>query len=403
MRKFIVVLLAGCLAATVGTSAQTLDQEMSGLAGRLSKQLAALGFKHVAATDFTDLQGQPTELGRFLSEQLAVEIVSSGGVSMVDRANIKSILAEHKLTEQGLVNPANAKKLGEFAGVDAILIGNVTSLDDGIVLMVKAIATSSADIVAAGKIKFPRTSEIQQLLNRGISGSSLGAISPAASGGDNGGTIYQTANAIATKDLGSLRVMLKSVLPMKLKDQNGGSVDAIRCLYEFVSLETQRAIVVAMNATAPDPQNRGAMGKYLRSTAVDENGGLWRLRNSDVTGLGIVGVGQKESFGPTYDPAEIVTVLSKRDDLNSDMDENKRYNSPPYRFISGSTTEMLPGQSLSVTMSFVQDENKTTSGPPPKVFQIASEIVVGVATTGTKRSYALHNVTFDRVSLPAKR
>jgi curli biogenesis system outer membrane secretion channel CsgG len=51
---------------------------------------------------------------------------------MVDRANIKSILAEHKLTEEGLVNPANAKKLGEFAGVDAILMGNVTVLDYGV-------------------------------------------------------------------------------------------------------------------------------------------------------------------------------------------------------------------------------------------------------------------------------
>jgi len=159
MRKSFLVLLA-CLAAAGAAQAQTLNQEISGLADKLSKALVAKGFKNVAAVDFTDLQGQPTELGRYLSERVAVEIVSAGGVSMVDRANIKSILAEHRLTEEGLVNPANAKKLGEFAGVDAILIGNVTTLE-GIELMVKAISTDSAKIVAAGRIRLDFKFELQ--------------------------------------------------------------------------------------------------------------------------------------------------------------------------------------------------------------------------------------------------
>src|ERR1019366_1370104 len=194
--KLIGVLLT-CWFGTVGAvPAQTLDQEMSGLADKLNKALVAKGCKNVAAIDFTDLQGQPTELGRYLSERLAVEIVSTGGVSMVDRANLKSILAEHKLTEEGLVNPANAKKLGEFAGVDAILIGNITALDDGVELMVKGISTASAQIIAAGRIKFPKTSEIQQLFNRSVSGSAgVSSTAPVASG-DRGGNSYQDANAI---------------------------------------------------------------------------------------------------------------------------------------------------------------------------------------------------------------
>ena len=157
--KLLAVLLACCVLAVGTAYSQTMDDEMAGLADKISKALVARGCKNVAAVDFTDLQGQPTELGRFLSEQLTVEIVSTGGVSMVDRANIKSILAEHKLAEEGLVDPANAKKLGEFAGVDAILVGNVTELDDGIVLMVRAISTGSANIVAAGRIKFSKSSE----------------------------------------------------------------------------------------------------------------------------------------------------------------------------------------------------------------------------------------------------
>ena len=64
----------------------------------------------------------------------------------------------------------------------------------------------------------------------------------------------------------------------------------------------------------------------------------------------------------------------------------------------GTTTEMPPGQTLTVSMNFVQDENQRTPGPPSKIFQVATEIVVGIAPTGTKRVYSLYNLIFDQVA-----
>lgn len=381
--------------------AQTLNREMPKLADKLSKALVAKGSKNVAAIDFTDLQEQPTELGRFLSEQLTVEMVLNGGVSMLDRANIKSILAEHKLTEEGLVKPENAKKLGEFAGVDAILIGNVTALDDGIELMVKAISTESAKIVAAGRITFPKTSEIQQLLNRGVSANASAA--PATTTAAGSGNSYQDASAIATKDIGSLRVVLKSVMPMNLKDQNGQSVNGIRCSFEFINRETQKPIVVALNATN---ERKGSyntiydssvgtygdcgLGVSLRSSIVDSNGNLWSY--SSVTGVSIIGVGCAIK---DHDPSEIVDMLEKQDQLNgASLPMNARY-------VYGSPSTVNPGQTISVMMTFVLNESAPKSRGNPEFFQITSEIVVGIVTAGTKKSYSLHNLTFDRVSLPA--
>jgi hypothetical protein len=392
------------LAAAPVARAQTLDQEMSVLAGKLSRALVAQGFKHVAAIDFTDLQGQPTELGRFLSEHLAVEIVSSGGVRMVDRANIKSILAEHKLTEEGLVNPANAKKLGEFAGVDAILIGNVTALDEGMVLMVKAIATSSADIVAAGRARFPKTSEIQQLFNRGISASAPSGDGPAGAGTDRGGATYRDAQAIATKDFGSLRVVLRSVMAVKL---SGGRANGLRCSFQFINLETRRPIVVGLNAiTSRDGIN---IGELLRSTAVDERGTLWRAHMSNVAGMGVVGVGRKGFNEPFYDPPDIVSLLKRLDDTRSNTamgyDPREQVNffgreQHSYTYVFGSTTSIAPGQGIMVTMTYLQEANQSATGPSPEFFQLDTEIVVGTGASDSRRSYALHNLTFDRVKMP---
>jgi ABC-type transporter MlaC component len=173
----------------------------------------------------------------------------------------------------------------------------------------------------------------------------------------------------------------------------------MRCSFEFINLEAEKPIVVAMNAIAP---NRGngieSIGSHLRSTLVDENGMEWYVGNADVRGISIVGVGQRQWDQPTYDPSEIVKVLAMRDDLKTDGGIWAPSSPWKYYFIFGSMTEMSPGQSQNVILSFVQNNTQNTSGGPSKVFQMATEIVVGSLTSGSRKSYTLYNLTFDRVT-----
>jgi TolB-like protein len=434
MRSKLIFVLLACSISTAGTAcAQSMDQEMTGLADQIGKALVAKGSINVAAVDFANIEGQPTELGRFLSDQLTVEIVATSTVSMVDRANIKHILAEHNLTVEGLVDPANAKKLGEFAGVDTILTGVVTELDDGIVLTVRAVSTSSAKIVAAGRIKFPKTSEIQLLLNRSVSASPPGAASPSSAGGANASASYEDANSIVTKDIGALRVALKSISPVRFQDQNGRSVNGLRCSFTFTNRETQRPIAVAMNASPsgnPSSYERGMMwgnfkpsnipgemtgryscyagnqgtrvGDHLRTTITDEHGTTWSLFASEVAGVGVISVGRRgvERFDDIFSPADIASLMRREDENGTNMTQDA--NCPeqsPFAFVFGSTTEIAPGQSSSVTMNFVQDAGGPTLGALPKFFQLSSELVVGLASGGEK-SYSLYNLMFDRVGIP---
>jgi hypothetical protein len=297
------------------------------------------------------------------------------------------VIAEQKLSLTGVIDQTSAQKLGKVLGVDAIASGTVTDLGKSLRINARLIDTSTAVIFAVASIEIAKDDSVITL----VGPSATGPTSPITSGG---GTSYQ-GNAIATKDLGSLRVVFKSIMRVKLNIFDttiyGKNVNGIRCSFEFINLETQRPIVVAMNAIGPEDFGT-PIGSYLRSTLVDENGGLWRVCNSDVAGMTIVGVGAQVT-GVYYHPTEIVTVLSKRDDLNSDVFQNGN------RFILGSTTEMSPGQSLTATMTFIQNGNQTDA--PSKVFQLASEIVVGIAKTGTKKSYTLYNLTFDQVSTKA--
>jgi hypothetical protein len=143
---------------------------------------------------------------------------------VIDRANLRSILAEHKLSEEGLTNPETAKQLGRFANVDAILIGTITALDSDMVLTVKAISTETAEIVAASKTTITRTKEIQQFSIRSVPSVSAGASMQSRSAA--------TIATLATKDFGDLRVVLKNIQPTTTSTYQG-PVKGLRFLLEF--------------------------------------------------------------------------------------------------------------------------------------------------------------------------
>ncbi|HVQ39626.1 MAG TPA: FlgO family outer membrane protein, partial [Pyrinomonadaceae bacterium] len=397
MRK---VVLSLCMVISVAACASSawaqggLDQRISELSQKISNGLTENQKRTIAVVEFADLRGNVTDFGRFIAEELITHLHETKKFKVIERQLLNKIVAEQKLSLGGMIDQTSAQKLGKLLGVDAIASGTVTDLGKSLRVNARLISTGTGEVFAVAATEIVKDDSVIALTGAGGTGPT--SPSPGTSGS---GTSPQVANAIAVKDISSLRVVLKSIMRVNLKDGNGRSVNGIRCSFEFMNLETQRQIVVAMNAIAPD-RDFTTIGSYLRSTLVDENGGLWRLRNSDVAGMSIVGVGSRGYIRTYYNPAEIVIVLSKRDDLMSDVTLMGGYSEKAH-FIFGSTTEMSPGQSLTVTTTFVQDANQAISGAPPKVFQIASEIVVGIPKTDTTRSYSLHNFTFDRVSLPA--
>jgi hypothetical protein len=139
-------------------------------------------------------------------------VMAKRSFSVLDRANLRRILAEHKLTATGLVDPENAKKLGQFAGVDAIVLGtiipkgtNTTSLN------AKIITIDTAEIIGATKAEFQSDANVQKLSSQ-----------PAAVG-----SLSEKAQVV--KSFGDLGVELHSlavasereyVLDTVLKNQN---------------------------------------------------------------------------------------------------------------------------------------------------------------------------------------
>jgi len=156
----------------VSQSALAYEQEVKQLSAQMAEVITKSGKKTVAVVDFTDLQGNVTELGRFLAEEFSVALSSNAKeFEVIDRTNLKTLLQEHKLASTGIIDPQTARKLGEIAGVQALVTGNITPFGDSVRLSIKILDSATARVISGFSADIPRTKAIEELLAKGISGS----------------------------------------------------------------------------------------------------------------------------------------------------------------------------------------------------------------------------------------
>ena len=145
------------------------EEEIKDISANMAKKIADAGKKTIAVADFTDLQGNVTELGRFLAEEFSVALAGAGtGFEVVDRIHLKSIIMEHKLSATGMIDPTTARKLGKITGVQALITGTVTPFGDNVRITVKILDTETAKIIGASTANIAKTKAIEELLARGI-------------------------------------------------------------------------------------------------------------------------------------------------------------------------------------------------------------------------------------------
>jgi hypothetical protein len=165
LRRFFIIVCILLVWLPPSKGAEAFEVELSSLTDTIAASVEKAGLKAITVADFTDLRGNDSELGRFLADEVSTGLIMTNkGFTVVDRANLKRIMDEHKLTMSGLMNPDNVKKLGQLAGVDAIIIGTNTPLVDYVHVTVKLLATDSEKLVGAARADLSKTVSIQQLL-----------------------------------------------------------------------------------------------------------------------------------------------------------------------------------------------------------------------------------------------
>jgi len=170
-RNFIVGLIFLLVVLQPALPLSPNNDEINSLTTRLVDDMAKSGKKTVAVVDFTTLNGDVIELGRFLAEEFSVALAQkANGFDVIDRTYLKAILQEHKLASSGIIDPLTARKLGQIAGVEAIVTGSITPLGDSVRLSVKVLDTGTAKVIGAATGDIPKTKAIEELLSKNIRG-----------------------------------------------------------------------------------------------------------------------------------------------------------------------------------------------------------------------------------------
>ena len=169
LNPVIILFLCMTLCGNIFSQSKDIDKELTDLADKLAKQIKENAKKKVTVIDFTDLEGGVNDLGKYIAEQLTVNLVmAKKDFSVLDRANLKSILAEHKLTATGLIDPENAKQLGKFAGVDVLILGTIVIKSEQVTITAKMITTDTAEIIGATRGEFKVDPVVQELLSKTV-------------------------------------------------------------------------------------------------------------------------------------------------------------------------------------------------------------------------------------------
>jgi TolB-like protein len=156
------------------SSAFGYEKEIEQLSSQMAEKIAAKGKKSVAVVDFTDLEGNVTQLDQFIAEEFSVALAGVGkGFRVIDRTRLMSIIKENKLAATGLIDPATVSKLGKIAGVDALVTGTLTPFGDNVRLTVKVLDSETADIIDSAKSNFAKTKAIDELLGKEIEPASV--------------------------------------------------------------------------------------------------------------------------------------------------------------------------------------------------------------------------------------
>lgn len=165
------IVAAICLAifSTSVVRAQSYEAALLAIAKSLVSKLEEANQRSGTVLDFTDLQGVPNELGRFLAQELSDQLVGAGRkISFVDRANLQTLLRENKLSVEGLVDPESSRKLGNLIGIDTIIFGTTTPMGDKIRLSVRAVNVETGKIVASQAATLAAVDGLGELYTRGV-------------------------------------------------------------------------------------------------------------------------------------------------------------------------------------------------------------------------------------------
>jgi TolB-like protein len=147
-------------------SSVEFDRQIDILAQEIIDSLDVQKTHKIAVIEFPNLEGNVSDLGKYLAEELTTRLFRTGRFQMIERQLMKRMMEEQKLNASGLIDEQSASKLGRMLGVDALTTGTIAELNTGVKINARLIAVETGAVFAVASVKIPMSREIERLLGR---------------------------------------------------------------------------------------------------------------------------------------------------------------------------------------------------------------------------------------------
>ena len=166
-------LIAACLVLSAAVcnpaySQKVLTEGIKDLATQIASSASKEKKQKIAVLPFRELDGKPTILGSFISEELVTDLIGAGGFDVVERAMLDRLLGEIKLGQTGVIDPETAKKVGKVASVDAIVTGSITDLQSYVALNCRLIDTQTGRVFGAAQTRIVKDDDVRKIMGAAL-------------------------------------------------------------------------------------------------------------------------------------------------------------------------------------------------------------------------------------------
>jgi len=141
-----------------------LDLKLTDLTKQIINSLTETRRSRIAIIEFSDLEGNISEFGKYLSEELITRLFMTRRFEVVERQMLNKIIKEHRISYTHFFNEESIKDIGKLLGVDAIASGSVTDLGRSVKVNARLIATETGSIFAVASVEILKDEKVAMLL-----------------------------------------------------------------------------------------------------------------------------------------------------------------------------------------------------------------------------------------------
>ena len=159
-----------CLSVSPTWAAESLEAGVTELAVTIVEESQAENRHSIAVAPFPHADGSLSVLSNYLVDELVLALfaIPDNNMQIVERSQLEMIFSEMDLSSTGRIDVSTAVELGRLHGVDALVIGSITTLGDSIRVIARMIETDTGRVFSSAATTIPKTETTSELMAQKI-------------------------------------------------------------------------------------------------------------------------------------------------------------------------------------------------------------------------------------------